>query len=79
VKPGEIWGYYNPATGKRYGVRVTAYFPPMGESKDHIVWADDVKDPGLHYGFNVTADGIPRSKDGTASPHWKLVERTGPS
>jgi hypothetical protein len=73
VKPGEIWGYTHPQSGKKVGVKVAFVFPPMGESKRHIAECVNMKGTEI-YTFILTPEGAPMLKDGTASPNWKLIE-----
>lgn len=79
MKPGEIWGYTDPRSGKQTGWKVSHYFPPIGEAYRHVAWARMLKDPiGITYSFILTPEGIPMLKDGTTSPNWKLIEETWP-
>jgi hypothetical protein len=74
VKPGEIWGYTDPA-GKEQGWKVVAHLPPMGQSTRHIVDLVKVKDAtGELYTLVVTPEGIPMHKNGGVHPAWKLIE-----
>ena len=75
MKPGEIWGYKDPESGKKTGWAIYAYFPPVGQALNHVAWARRIKDPNNGtFVFILTPDGVPMLKTGGGSPNWKLIE-----
>lgn len=75
MKPGEIWGYTDPKTGKKRGVKIIEYDPPRypGAPKLNLAWGRCIKTERLYCIF-LSPEGTPSTAFGTPSPNWKLIE-----